>query len=52
MAQFVGRGSTFIHRRFKVKVLNVTATGLRVERVNRPGLTLEIPFSQLPKNLR
>ncbi|MHC4302333.1 MAG: hypothetical protein ACYS7Y_34160 [Planctomycetota bacterium] len=52
MPQFIGRGSTFIHRKFKVRVLNVTATGLRVSRVNRPGHVLEIPFSQLPKNLQ
>lgn len=52
MAQLLGRGSTFIHKRFKVRVTGITPNGVRVVRVNQPGLTFEIPFSQMPKKYR
>ena len=47
------RGSTFIHRRFKVKIVNFTHGGVRVKRTNKPdGFVYEIPFSQLPAKYR
>lgn len=47
------RGSMFIHRRFKVKILRFVANGVRVKRVNKPdGLVYEIPWSQLPAKYR
>lgn len=48
----LGNGFTFIHRRYKVKVVGITRHGVRVIRVNQPGYTFEIPFSQLPKEFR
>lgn len=52
MAQLLGIGSIFIHRRFKMRVTAITPKGVRAVRVNQPGLTFEIPFAQLPKKFR
>lgn len=48
----LGIGSTFIHRRFKVRVTGIRRNSVRAVRTNQPGLTYEIPFNQLPKKFR
>lgn len=48
----LGRGSTFIHKRFKMRVTGITRKGVRCVRVNQPGLTFEVPFCQLPKKFQ
>lgn len=52
MAQLLGIGTTFIHKRFKVRVTGITPGGVRVVRVNCNTHTFEIPFGQLPKKFR
>jgi len=42
-------GTTFLHRRFKVRVIAIRRDGLLVQRVNT-GLSMTLPWSQIPQH--